>query len=361
MKTLSKKLSKAIGSILGINWDKTSLDEFHAGINVEMEHGSKFGDTTNVTKNDLFKTGKIALAHLMEIPDYYTRLKKMESDALDEGIALDIDVGDVVLGGKFKNKRVIVKTIGTDDLGQPTINGKSLLKFRIEKKLPKEKQSKETRDLAKEALVRVIESELGAFLSEKVNVVQRERSPEYDTAFLQELSERIARAVLGPEASTIKFKVEMRAGLSGYAEKHGALGSHEGKRKGWYIIHVKRPETYSSLKGTAETIAHEMTHAIQTESGRLQTHYKGWTWEGKPWDSDSDHGSRPWEQEAVAAEELAGQVLEQMKSEGKIQQSKSAKMRKDLYGDSPTMGDLDALSPEEFVEFMTNFRKNKDK
>ena len=35
---------------------------------------------------------------------------------------LDIKVGDVLLGGKFKNKRIVVKEIGKDELGQPTIN-----------------------------------------------------------------------------------------------------------------------------------------------------------------------------------------------------------------------------------------------
>lgn len=64
-------------------------------------------------------------------------------------IKLDIDIGDIVLGGKFKNKRVVVKTIGEDELGQPTINGKSLLKFRIEKLMPKSKQSKKTRESLK--------------------------------------------------------------------------------------------------------------------------------------------------------------------------------------------------------------------
>jgi len=59
-------------------------------------------------------------------------------------IKLDIKVGDVLLGGKFKNKRIVVKEIGEDELGQPTINGKSLLKFRIEKHLPDNKKSKKT-------------------------------------------------------------------------------------------------------------------------------------------------------------------------------------------------------------------------
>lgn len=77
-------------------------------------------------------------------------------------IELDIKVGDVVLGGKFKNKRIVVKTIGTDDLGQPTINGMSLLKMRIEKLLPPEKQSKETR----ESLEEMIEREVHKILSE---------------------------------------------------------------------------------------------------------------------------------------------------------------------------------------------------
>jgi len=59
---------------------------------------------------------------------------------------LDIKVGDVLLGGRFKNKRIIVKEIGTDELGQPTINGKPLLNFRIEKHLPDSKKSKKTLD-----------------------------------------------------------------------------------------------------------------------------------------------------------------------------------------------------------------------
>ena len=72
-----------------------------------------------------------------------------EKPKVDEAITLDIEVGDILLGGKYKNKRVEVKEIGTDDIGQPTINGKSLLKFRIEKQLPDSKKSKKTKDAEK--------------------------------------------------------------------------------------------------------------------------------------------------------------------------------------------------------------------
>ena len=65
-----------------------------------------------------------------------------------EALKLDIDIGDVLLGGRFKNQREVVRKIGTDELGQPTVNGKKLLAFRIEKKLPKNKQSKKTQEAA---------------------------------------------------------------------------------------------------------------------------------------------------------------------------------------------------------------------
>lgn len=49
---------------------------------------------------------------------------------LKEAITIPIEVGDVVLGGKFKNKRITVKEIGKNEKGDITINGKPLLKFR---------------------------------------------------------------------------------------------------------------------------------------------------------------------------------------------------------------------------------------
>ena len=61
-----------------------------------------------------------------------------------EEIELGIEKGDVILTGRFKNKRTIVKDIGTDDLGQPTVNGMKALTFRIEKLMPKTKWSKKT-------------------------------------------------------------------------------------------------------------------------------------------------------------------------------------------------------------------------
>jgi hypothetical protein len=72
--------AKTIGEQLGIRWDKFDVEQFRAGLGVELEHGAA-NQTTNVTNDDPLKTAKIALAHLTEFPDYYTRLAKMEAEA----------------------------------------------------------------------------------------------------------------------------------------------------------------------------------------------------------------------------------------------------------------------------------------
>jgi hypothetical protein len=80
MKKFSETEAKEIGNGLKINWYKISLDAFTKGLNVELEHGAIHA-VTNVTNNDGKLTGEIALAHLNEFPDYYTRLAKLEKEA----------------------------------------------------------------------------------------------------------------------------------------------------------------------------------------------------------------------------------------------------------------------------------------
>ena len=63
---------------------------------------------------------------------------------ISEALALDLEVGDVILTGRFKNKRTVVRKIETDEMGQPIINGMKALNFRIEKLMPKSKWSKKS-------------------------------------------------------------------------------------------------------------------------------------------------------------------------------------------------------------------------
>ena len=85
-KTFTAEEAKKIGEQLGIDWSKFDVEQFRSGMDVELEHGLTEAHT-NVTNDDPLTTGKIALAHLNEFPDYYTRLQKMEQegDAYWEG------------------------------------------------------------------------------------------------------------------------------------------------------------------------------------------------------------------------------------------------------------------------------------
>lgn len=72
--------ARRIGKSLGIDWSKFDVEQYRMGLDVELEHGLT-DPRTNVTNDDPMITGKIALAHLNEFPDYYTRLEKMEREA----------------------------------------------------------------------------------------------------------------------------------------------------------------------------------------------------------------------------------------------------------------------------------------
>ncbi|MEE8414547.1 MAG: DUF5661 family protein [Dehalococcoidales bacterium] len=72
--------AKQIGEELGIDWSRYDVEQFRMGLDVELEHGL-VDPHTNVTNDDSIMTGKIALAHLNEISDYYTRLEIMEIEA----------------------------------------------------------------------------------------------------------------------------------------------------------------------------------------------------------------------------------------------------------------------------------------
>ena len=79
-KKFTAEEAKAIGEKLGLDWTKFDVEQFRMGMDVELEHGL-VSPETNVTNDDPLITGKIALAHLNEFADYYTRLDKMEKEA----------------------------------------------------------------------------------------------------------------------------------------------------------------------------------------------------------------------------------------------------------------------------------------
>ena len=81
-KSFTAEEAREFGEQIGIDWATSPFDveQFRTGMNVELEHGLHDA-RTNVSDDDPHVTAKIALAHLNEFPDYYTRLKRMEEEA----------------------------------------------------------------------------------------------------------------------------------------------------------------------------------------------------------------------------------------------------------------------------------------
>ena len=79
-KTFTNDEARNVGAKIGVDFSKIELEQFRMGLSVELEHGSHDPET-DVIHDDPLLAGKIAWAHLKEISDYYTRLRKMESEA----------------------------------------------------------------------------------------------------------------------------------------------------------------------------------------------------------------------------------------------------------------------------------------
>ena len=78
--------ARRVGDIIGVDWRVYDLEQFRRGMEVELEHGAR-DPQTNVTDDDPVTTGRIALAHMKEFPDYYERLDQMEEKARREWAA----------------------------------------------------------------------------------------------------------------------------------------------------------------------------------------------------------------------------------------------------------------------------------
>lgn len=100
-RSFDKTKAKELGDSLSVDWSVIDLDEFVAGLSVESEHDD--GGELDVVDSDL-DLAKIVLAHLREVPDYYSKLKKVEEDVPSNSIS-----GNGIAGLKepivFKKKK----------------------------------------------------------------------------------------------------------------------------------------------------------------------------------------------------------------------------------------------------------------
>jgi uncharacterized protein YicC (UPF0701 family) len=90
--TVSEEEASAILKIVNTKSMEIPLEDFRKGLEVELEHGTRFDDA-NVTNNHPILTGKIVIAHLKETIDYYRRIDvaEMEGDLLKAILSRNIE------------------------------------------------------------------------------------------------------------------------------------------------------------------------------------------------------------------------------------------------------------------------------
>jgi hypothetical protein len=100
--------------------------------------------------------------------NFFKKIISEENNEISENINIPIEIGDIIYGGRFKNKKIVVKEISKDDNNQITINGKPMLKFKIDKTLPKKKinECKDGEYMIKSNIKSILRS--AQYLSEKI-------------------------------------------------------------------------------------------------------------------------------------------------------------------------------------------------
>ena len=98
---VSAKEAKIILSKVNTGKMAIPLEAFRRGLEVELEHGTRFKDA-NVTNNHPLLTGKIVMAHLKEMMDYYERLEVAE---------LEGDIFKAVKAGNFEKVKKYFKRL----------------------------------------------------------------------------------------------------------------------------------------------------------------------------------------------------------------------------------------------------------
>ena len=135
---------------------------------------------------------------------------------------IDLEIGDTILTGRFKNKPVEVKNIGSDDKGQPTINGRPALKFRIKKLMSK--QEEQIRGIVREEIFNYIKNKT------KHTIVEITKSAKSILSLIKE--EKIKESGILYKAGVKKYGKEGMTKIqsaAGKGENHEEIGKIKDK------------------------------------------------------------------------------------------------------------------------------------
>ena len=112
--TITQKEAETILQIIDVKKMAIPVDEFRQGLEVELEHGTRYADA-NVTNNHPLLTGMIVLAHLKEAMDYYERLEiaEIEGDLLKAVLAKNLKKIEEKYKKLIKAESLLNKAVST--------------------------------------------------------------------------------------------------------------------------------------------------------------------------------------------------------------------------------------------------------
>ena len=205
--------------------------------------------------------------------------------SLSEVIKLPVEIGDTILMGKWKNKKVVVKTIGKDEHGMPTINGKKVVTFRLGKKGPN-------------IFENIVELEEDT-LTEGLFSTSLKMKP-YEKLIVNSIIE-FMKSKYGFDAKIIVKKKEAKGMIGDVVLNDNSLNNNK------FYLHFNPSQSITMM---IKSLIHELTHVKQISRKELKPSddYKMILWKNKPIISVSDYKKTmknfgeykklPWESEA---------------------------------------------------------------
>jgi hypothetical protein len=185
-------------------------------------------------------------------------MKRIKTFAMFEMIKVPIKVGDTVLGGRFKNKKIVVKKIGKNDKGDITINGKPLLKFRIVKENwdptwhPSKSLGEEIHQLMKDCLQDLVDDgfNISTDLADFNEIRITKRGGEFPIRDVEKSIVDLASHLegIGVGTNTIHYKIEQSYGME------DSMKAPQEQDDGWRTESLSSIDSLSDVEVTAVEI-----------------------------------------------------------------------------------------------------------
>lgn len=231
---ISKELQYHIDNNLPLteNIFRVNSEKFYQLVNEVRELFNN--DKIRLTENDIFlvETDLGKSVKLSNGETIWLDAPIVEEEMINETIKLDIKVGDTLMGGKFKNKKVVVKTIDKNEKGDITINGSPLLRFRL---------VKEGRDIIEDYYNDMLTEAEYKGKNVELNKPQRSSGPKkYQVYVKNPATGNIKKVSFGDVKGGLTAKVSNPKARKAFAARHNCKDKKDKTKAGYWACRVNR-------------------------------------------------------------------------------------------------------------------------